>query len=219
MTQSRSSFRGILFDLDGTLVDSLGDIATSVNLTRADFGYAPLPRDEITRRVGDGSAALVQETVPLPPDRLPEVLERHLANYVDHMLDTTALFPGVAALLDRLRPLPLAVVTNKLERLAESILQGLGIRSRFDLVIGGDSLPRKKPDPAPLLHVATHWGLTPADLVMVGDGLHDLQAARAAGIPSIGVTWGVASHAQLAAEGANAIVNSVDALGKALGLG
>ena len=112
-SDAKVSAQGILFDLDGTLVDSLGDIATAVNLTRGDFGLGPLPRPEITRLVGDGSAALVAKTVPVPPADAARALERYLAHYAAHLLDTTRLFPGVDALLQALAPRRLAVVESE----------------------------------------------------------------------------------------------------------
>src|SRR5271154_1223809 len=126
---------GVIFDLDGTLVDSLHDIATAINLTRADFGLAPLPESDITRLVGDGTAALVRATVPVPEARLAGAVEQCVAHYGRHILDTTRLFPGTEALLKRLAPRPLAIVTNKNLHLAEAVLTGLGVRDLFSVVL------------------------------------------------------------------------------------
>jgi phosphoglycolate phosphatase len=207
---------GVIFDLDGTLVNSLRDIATSVNLTRRDYGLAPLPGPAVTRHVGEGSAALVHAAVPVPPERFAEALARYLDHYARHVLDTTCLFPGIDRLLRRLAERPLAVVTNKTEALALAILSGLGVRSRFDPVLGGETLPEKKPHPRPILHVLERWGLPPARAGLVGDGIHDMAAGRAAGVVTIGVGYGVAGRAALAAEHPAYLVDTVADLDRLL---
>jgi phosphoglycolate phosphatase len=205
-------FAGLIFDLDGTLVDSLGDIATAVNLTRADLGLAPLPQEKITRLVGDGSATLIRETVPVSEVDLPDALSRYLAHYERHVLDTTRLYPGIEALLARLSTRPLAVVTNKNLRLAEAVLSGLGMRQRFAVVLGGDSLPERKPDPAPIRAVMDRLGLPPDRIAMVGDGVHDVLAGRAADVTTIALTYGVAGRAALEAACSDYLIDTVEEL-------
>jgi phosphoglycolate phosphatase len=189
----------LIFDLDGTLVDSLDDIAACVNRTRERFGLPPLTKAAVTARVGDGSDALVRDLVPVAPERHGEALAALLDDYEAHLLDTTHLMPGAQDVLTRYAPRTLAVVTNKLERSSERILTGLGVRPYFRLVVGGDTLPRRKPHPDPLLHVLQVCGVPPSQAVMIGDGVNDVLAARAAGVPVVAVTGGVHSRAALEA--------------------
>lgn len=209
---SRLRLEGVIFDLDGTLVDSLHDIATSINLTRGELGLPPLPEQEITSLVGEGSAALVRATIPVPEERFAAALERYHANYALHVLDTTRLFPGVEALLRRLAGRPLAVVTNKNERIAHLVLEGLGIRPLFSVVLCGETLPRKKPDPLPVLVTLERFGLPPRKVGLIGDGLHDVVAGKAAGVITIAVSYGVAGRAALLAEKPDYLVDSVKEL-------
>ncbi len=207
---------GFIFDLDGTLVNSLHDIATSINLTRGELGMAPLPEPEITRLVGDGSAALVRATVPVPAEGLSSAIDRYHANYAQHVLDTTRLFPGMDALLQRLAGRRLAIVTNKNERLAEAVLKGLGIRSLFSVFLGGETLPEKKPHPRPILYVLERFGLPARQVGLVGDGLHDVVAGKAAGVVTIAVSYGVAGRAALATAGPDYLVDTVEDLNRLL---
>jgi phosphoglycolate phosphatase len=189
----------LLFDLDGTLVDSLGDIATGVNLTRTRFGLPPLPRAAITARVGDGSDALVRALVSLGPGRHAEALAAFLAAYDAHLLDTTRLMPGALAVVERFADRPLAVVTNKLQAQSERILAELGVRPRFRVVVGGDAVARRKPHPEPLLQALAACGIAPAHALMIGDGVNDVLAAQAAGVPVVALTGGVTPRADLEA--------------------
>jgi phosphoglycolate phosphatase len=202
----------LIFDLDGTLVDSFADITTALNLTRARYGLPPLPRPEVTRHVGSGSPQLVRELVPVPPEAREDALAYYLAAYREHALEQTRLYPGVPEVLEHFRGCRLAVVTNKSFRLTRRILEGLGVWERFQLVLGGDSLERSKPDPLPLLHVMATFALPPEAVVMVGDGLHDIEAGRAAGIRTVAVTTGVEARAALAAAGADHVIDRLDAL-------
>ena len=225
MTRSPSQFRspsrarskspapaGFIFDLDGTLADSFADIATALNRTRKFFGQPPLPQPEIVRHVGSGSEYLVRTLVPVPENRSAEAFRFYLKHYEEHALEQTRLFPGVAEVLEHYGGYPLAVVTNKTQRLSDHILQGLGVRGRFRVVLGGDALERKKPDPLPLLHAMQVFGLPPERVAMVGDGLHDLHAGRAAGVITVAVTTGVEDRDVLAAESPDHIIDSMEEL-------
>ncbi len=213
---SQLCMEGVIFDLDGTLVNSLRDIATSINLTRGQLGLAPLPEQEITCLIGEGSAALVRATVPVPEGDFAAAVERYHANYVEHVLDTTRLFPGMEALLRRLAGRPLAIVTNKNERIAHLVLEGLGIRPLFSVVLCGESLPKKKPDPLPVLVTLERFGLPPQKVGLIGDGLHDVAAGKAAGVVTIAVSYGVGGRAALAAERPDYLVDSVAELDRLL---
>ncbi len=174
----------IVFDLDGTLVDSHLDIANAANALVEELGGARLSDEAIVAMVGEGAALLVRralEAAGLDPST-PGALDRFLSLYEDRLLDHTAVYPGTLEMLDRLASLaPLSVLTNKPQRPTEAILDGLGLRVRFREVIGGDTPFGRKPDPAGLRHLAAAAGVPPAQVLMVGDSPIDLQTARAAG--------------------------------------
>jgi phosphoglycolate phosphatase len=210
--QARFHPRGLIFDLDGTLVDSFADIAAALNATRAHFGLPPVSLAAVRAEVGSGSEALVRALVPVAPARAAEALAFYLARYDAASLRETRLFPGVAEVLEHFRGRPLAVVTNKTLHLSCAILAGLGLLERFRLVLGGDSLPRCKPDPLPVRHVLEAFALPPGEVLLVGDGLHDIAAGRAAGVRTVAVTTGVAPRAELEAAGPERVIDRMDEL-------
>lgn len=212
MTAALPVARGLIFDLDGTLVDSFADIADALNQTRARWGLPALPQEAIRREVGSGSPYLVRTLVPVPPEQAEAALRYYLERYDETALCHTQPLPGVLAVLEHFRERPLAVVTNKTLHLSRKILQGLGLWERFRIVLGGDSLPRSKPDPLPLQRVLQCFALPARDVVLVGDGLHDLDAGRAAGVRTVAVTTGVASRDVLAAEEPDHVIDRIDAL-------
>jgi phosphoglycolate phosphatase len=199
--------RGLIFDLDGTLVDSFADIAAALNHTRARYALPPLPLAAVRAKVGSGSAHLVRALVPVAPPLQEEALRHYLARYEERALVETRPLPGVAEVLDRFADRPLAVVTNKTQRLTRTILTGLGLWERFRIVLGGDALPRSKPDPLPVLRVLECFALPPGDVVLVGDGLHDIAAGRAAGVATVAVATGVEPRAVLERAGAGHVVD------------
>lgn len=199
----------LMFDLDGTLADTLDDIAASANLARAHFGLPPLPRADVIRHVGGGSGALARAVIPLPPEHQAEALAVFLRCYDAHLVDATRLMPGARAVLQRYAERFLAVVTNKLQGQSERILEALGVRHCFRLVVGGDFPAGGKPSPAPLLHVLAACGASPAQAVMVGDGVNDVLAAKAAGVPVVAVANGVNSREELAALGPEWLIESL----------
>ncbi|MBI4083689.1 MAG: HAD-IA family hydrolase [Candidatus Lambdaproteobacteria bacterium] len=212
MANALPSPRGLVFDLDGTLVDTLPDLATGVNLTRQSYGMAPLPNADIYLAIGDGAAVLVAQTVPRPDDQRDEAYRRFLAFYNQHLLDSSRLHAGVEAVLRHYGDRVLGVVTNKPQLETERILAGLGIAGCFKLVLGGDALPRKKPDPLPLTHFLVRFGLAPREAVMIGDGYHDIRAGKAAGTMTVAVTTGVQRRPALAAEHPDHIIDRMDQL-------
>lgn len=170
----------IVFDLDGTLVDSAPDIAAAANRMLADFGHMALPLGQLTGFVGHGVPALVQrviEACDLDPGLHPEMTERMLAHYGAHPAERTLIYPGVPEALGALHAAGhrLGVCTNKVRGLSLRILEAMGLSEWFDVVIGGDSLPVRKPDPAPL--TAAFAGLNAAPLLYVGDSEVDAQTA------------------------------------------
>jgi phosphoglycolate phosphatase len=188
--------RGIVFDLDGTLIDSRRDIATAVNRMRAERGLAPLSVEAVSGMVGEGARMLVRRALPpWPPgagqDDLKEALASYLAHYADVCLATTRAYPGVAAMLASLAPsFPLAVLSNKGEALSRHILHGLGLDRHLREVIGGDTLPTRKPNPGGLFLLADRMAIPARRLLLVGDTWIDARTARAAGCAFALTHWG-----------------------------
>ena len=184
----------LVFDLDGTLIDSRRDLATAVNRTREELGLAPLALAEIVGMVGEGARRLVEKALgaDVPPERrFEEVFRRYLEHYRAVLLDTTRAYDGMPEALARLAArYPLAVLTNKPEDLSRAVLAGLGLLEHFAEVLGGDSLPSRKPDPAGLLLLAGRLGVSPEHTLLVGDSAIDAATARAAGCRFALVTWG-----------------------------
>lgn len=174
----------IVFDLDGTLVDSHRDIANAVNALVEELGGHRLPDAAIVGMVGEGAALLVRRALAAAgiDPATAGALDRFLALYDVRLLEHTAPYDGTVEVLARLDGhAPMSVLTNKPQRPTELILEGLGLRRHFRDVVGGDTLFGRKPDPAGLLHLAAAAGVTPERTLMVGDSPVDLQAARNAG--------------------------------------
>ncbi len=190
-------FDAVLFDLDGTLVDSVEDIAGSVNHARFTMGEPPLPVVQVRAYVGDGIRTLMERAFQT---RDPEILDRAVAlwkpHYTDHCLDHSRPYPGIEDLLCRAagRGLPMGVVSNKLESLSAAMLEGLGLGKFFGAVVGGDSTPQRKPDPEPLRFAAARLTISSNRILVVGDSPNDILAARAAGYASCGVLWGLGTE-------------------------
>jgi phosphoglycolate phosphatase len=188
--------RLVVFDLDGTLVDSAGDIAASVNaaLARLAPGSPPLPLARVTGFVGDGARTLIERVLryqglALEPDA---VLPVYLECYRERLLATTRLYPGIEDALSGLaaKGATLAVLTNKPGDMSRALLEGLGAGLRFARVWGGGDTPARKPDPAGLVALAAELDAPLASTWMVGDSAIDVQTARAAGAMAAGVGWG-----------------------------
>ena len=174
----------VVFDLDGTLVDSSVDLANALNALLAELGAPRLADTAIIAMVGEGASVLVRralEASGLDPGT-PHALERFLAHYDPHLLDHTAPYPGMVDALDAIGArVPMAVLTNKPARATELMLDGLALRAYFRDVIGGDTPFGRKPAPAALLHLANEAGVAPGRVLMVGDSAVDLATARNAG--------------------------------------
>jgi phosphoglycolate phosphatase len=184
----------VIFDLDGTLIDSSIDLANSVNATRANLGLPPLENQIVYSYVGNGAPVLIRKA--LGPEYSEKVVEDalmyFLGYYREHMLDNTVLYPGVREALDRFRSagIPMAVLTNKPVRFSEAIVDGLGLTSHFIRVYGGNSFDFKKPHPVGVEKLMAESGAGREETVMVGDSGVDVQTARNANITACGVTWG-----------------------------
>jgi phosphoglycolate phosphatase len=186
-----------LLDLDGTLLDTAGDIAIAANRMRQAFGFDPLPVEAIRLFIGRGIAHLVSQVMKSAVGELGESSSKvAIAQFEKHyeacLADTSRAFPGVFEGLELFKEkgFKLACVTNKPERFTLPLLEKTQLASYFELVISGDSLAEKKPHPMPLQHAAKHFNVKIEEVVMVGDSMHDAAAARAAGCPVFIVPYG-----------------------------
>ncbi len=205
--------KAILFDLDGTLVDSRRDIASSVNRMLEDMDLAPRMEEDIYGFIGGGVYKLVLDS--LPPgkaDKVDEGVERFWLIYKDHVLDTTVPYAGIPQSLKSMSGLKLAVATNKPLTHAELILQGLGLSGLFSSVKGWKPGIPVKPDPAILLLALREMDVQPDDAVMVGDGVNDLLAARAASVRCCLVGYGYGKKQTLIEAGPDFFADTVEDL-------
>jgi len=189
----------VIFDLDGTLIDSERDLAASVNAMLVRYGRKDLPLEVIGTYIGDGAPMLIRRALGDPADRefLQEALNFFLAHYREHKLDTTRLYDGIQPMLQQLAHAngagrKLAVLTNKPVRVSRDILSGLGLADSFFQVYGGNSFETKKPDPLGVNTLLREAGVAADAAVMVGDSQVDILTARNAGLWSVGVTYGFA---------------------------
>lgn len=205
---------GVLWDLDGTLVDSAADIAANVNRALTGAGLPAQPEARVRLFIGDGARSLVRRCAEAAGGRFDEaLLASFLAHYLEHPAEHTRLHPPeLLGLLRGLRDegVPMGVVTNKPLAVTLALLGALGLLDFFGVVVGGDSFPEKKPDPRPVREAMAALGVRRAALV--GDGPQDVAAGRAAGVPVVGVGWGIARP-----EGADVRVEDVAGLADRLG--
>lgn len=190
----------VLFDLDGTLLDTAGDIALALNRAIAEFGWPEVPAGDVRHMIGRGAPLLVERAAraqrrELDPATHTQMVERFFHHYgaLEESGEYGARpFDGAAAALAALHAagLRIAVVTNKQRRFADALLHLLGLHGWIDMVVGGDTCERRKPDPQPLLFACEALGVPAAGALMVGDSTNDVQAARAAGIPVLCVVHG-----------------------------
>jgi phosphoglycolate phosphatase len=184
----------VIFDLDGTLIDSKRDLACAVNAARANSGMEPLEDELVFSYVGEGAPVLIRRALGpgATGDQVQSALAFFLAYYNDHMIDFTVLYPGVSETLERLAEagVKMAVLTNKPVRLSRAIVDALGISRFFDRVYGGNSFEQKKPHPVGIATLMDDYGAAAGRTMMVGDSAVDIRTARNANVMSCGVTYG-----------------------------
>jgi phosphoglycolate phosphatase len=183
----------IVFDLDGTLIDSSQDLAASMNATRVHLGMPPIDPNQVYSFVGNGVRLLVERA--LGAGATADLVERgyrfFLSHYEQHALDDTKPYPGIIEMLNDLaRRHTLSLLTNKPVLITSKIVEGLRISPYFHAIYGGDSFPAKKPDPTGLIQLMNETGIPAEKTVMVGDSGVDIQTARNAGVRGFGVLWG-----------------------------
>lgn len=213
----------VLFDLDGTLVDSAPDLAGAANDLRARRGLPPCPYVLLRPHAGSGARGMLAAAFAIKPgdDAYAAMREEFLAHYATRLLQLTRPFDGVLPLLDALRHagLPVGIVTNKALALAQALVQGLGLATRVEVLIGGDSTAHTKPHPAPLRAACEALRAVPTRCVYIGDDPRDMQAAHAAGMPGWAAAWGyLGPDKPIAHWGAERVITSPSALLKTLQL-
>jgi len=224
----------IVFDLDGTLIDSRQDLCNSVNAALLNFGLKPLPDAMIAGYIGDGAAMLIRRALTIPGELPPgqeldeglfnEAFAFFLTYYRAHKLDYTTVYPGVMDSLEALKTLPdgqqrpMAVLTNKPVGPARAICDGLGLSEYFFSIYGGDSFQTKKPDPMGLMTLMGEAGVTAEQTLMVGDSDVDIRTARNAGVWTMGCSFGLAPETLHEAE-PDVVVDQASAWAAALGVG
>jgi phosphoglycolate phosphatase len=191
----------LIFDLDGTLIDSLPDLTDATNHLRARFRLPPLSAEEVRRLVGQGARSLVERALPAAaPGEVDEGLEIFLAYNLAHIADKTRLYPGVRETLQELsgRGVPLSVLSNKNVALCREVLTRLGIAGFFPAVYGADSFSFRKPSPEPVLAVLSEFGIAARECALIGDSINDMAAGQGAGVITVGCSYGYGDSSELA---------------------
>ncbi len=207
----------ILIDVDGTLVDSVPDLAYCIDAMMKRLGRPPRGEAAVRNWVGNGVERLVQRALTGQLDGEPDAadFQRALPIFLDLYRANTSgrshLYAGVRDGLDYLKTAgyPLGCVTNKAAQFTEPLLRALGVRDYFEIVVSGDALPRRKPDPLPLLHAAEHFGVKPGDALMVGDSVSDVKAARAAGFAIVCMSYGYNHGVDIRTANPDAVIDSL----------
>jgi phosphoglycolate phosphatase len=215
-------FKAVVFDLDGTLVDTAPDLAATLNHVLGRVGRPPVALGEVRAMVGDGVVKLIERGLaasgpPVDEETFERLRGEYMAHYGAHIADASRPFPRLRETLAGLKGAgkALGVCTNKPLALSEKLLEALDLRRDFGAVVGGDSLPERKPDPAPLRLALKRLGVEPARAAMIGDSNTDLLTARAAGVPCVLVTFGYTAR-PVEELGADALISDFGDLPRAL---
>lgn len=208
--------KAVLFDLDGTLIDSGDDLANSVNFMLKKMNKKQYDNETIKRWIGNGAAVLVKRALSgsmdikdIDEEEFQKAFEIFMNHYSENLCVNTSLFDGVREVLESLKDKKLAIITNKPFKFVLPILEHFKIDDYFDVVLGGDSLDEKKPSPKPLKVACKKLGVLENEAVMVGDSKNDIIAAKNAGIRSVCVTYGYLQGEEAESLGADFIINSL----------
>ncbi|MDB6070366.1 MAG: haloacid dehalogenase superfamily enzyme subfamily [Verrucomicrobiales bacterium] len=202
-----------IFDLDGTLLDTLDDLADSANEALGSFGYAVHPVEAYRTFVGDGMAVLMERILPAEArgaEDVARLLTNYKAAYDRRWKSKTRLYPGIFELIATLneRGIPLAILSNKPQAYTEVVMGHFFPDHRFDLIFGQRETVRRKPHPDGALEIADHWKLDPAEIIFIGDTSTDMDTATAAGMIPVGVLWGFRQEEELRKHGARFLVRT-----------
>ncbi len=185
------SIKLVIFDLDGTLIDSSVDITNALNYALEPYSLRKLTVEDSIKLIGEGINRLIEKIAGDMGDAVVDsVTKRFLEHYTKHILDYTKEYPGVKETLEKLDKYKKAVISNKKENLSRMVLEGLGLLQYFDIIIGSDTTPERKPSPVPILKVLSELHINASDSVIVGDSNYDVDAGKAAGVKTIAVTYG-----------------------------
>ncbi len=207
----------LIFDLDGTLVDSRMDLTNAVNHVRQNYRLQALEVDTVTTFIGNGQRKLLQRSLPKKLwIKIEEASQLFQEYYNEHMLDNTSLYPGVKETLHYFRNKNMAVVSNKPEEFSRSILKGLRVDTYFTLILGGDTIKIKKPHPEPILEVIRRLKIETELTVLIGDSPIDIEAGRQAGVLTCAVTYGFRSRGLLLKSKPDIIIDDIRELKKIL---
>ncbi len=202
----------VLFDLDGTVLDTAPDLLATMNTLRSRRNLPAMAMDGFRGQVSRGARAMLGVGLPecaqAQGDELAAIVDEFLAAYESDIFRDTVLFPGMADIMDALdaRAIPMAIVTNKPVRMAERLLDAMQLSNRFPVLLGGDSLAERKPHPLPVLTACERLGVEPARTLFVGDDARDVQAGSAAGCRTVAVAWGYVDAEAMPHWGADAII-------------
>lgn len=211
-----SVIKCLIFDLDGTLVDTGSDLTNSLNYSLEPYGYEKMTVQEAVSLVGEGLSRLVEKAVGDRKEIIPAVTERFIRYYSEHLTDNSEPYPGVSETLEKLGGYKKAVISNKREFLSKKLLEELSLLSYFDLVLGSDSVDEKKPSPKPIFRVLETFSVEKGEAVIIGDSVYDIEAGKAAGVKTVAVTYGFMRGEALAA--ADFIIHRMDELPAVLGV-
>lgn len=208
-----TSFQLLVFDFDGTLVDTKKDIVDSVNRTLKELGLRTLDRETLSTFIGKGVNHLMTRSLEgTGCDDLPRAIDFFMRDYEEHLMDQTDLFPNCRATLEHFAHKENTILSNKPTRFITQILDALDYRAPFSTIIGGDLMPEKKPDPGGLRHILTQHNVRPEEALMIGDSLVDIETGKRAGVPTCGVTYGHAGRQSLETAQPNWIIDDLSEL-------
>ena len=204
-------YKAVIFDLDGTLINSIDDLADSANAVLRQYGFPTHDTESYKYRVGNGIRKLMQRALPQDKqDLLDAALAKFKQIYAEHNMDKTAPYDGIKELLQTLkqRRIPVAICTNKHDEAAKDIVKQLFAQDTFDQIIGDKPGLARKPDPGKVLAIAKNWQLAPSEIAYLGDSGVDMQTAVNAGMLPVGVLWGFRKEDELLADGAKVLLQN-----------